>query len=186
MKAINWSNRTVRNQTTEQQFESYSIIRRFKSLTRVNSGQSTCSYRWALLFLLPFSFSFHHPQQQNPTNPGFCQLVQIVQFLCFIVVITFLTLAAAVSDMVGFSLLIHYKRFFWVVFKHCCGKTKSAAFSSFDLWGVARVHLTWQPVKPWSNHSFTKKINQSMCLFASFARTLTSCFVEMKKLIRGL
>ena len=40
--------------TTEQQFESYSIIRRFNSLTQVNSGQSTCSYRWALLFLLPF------------------------------------------------------------------------------------------------------------------------------------
>ena len=36
--------------TTEQQFESYSIIRRFKSLTQVNSGQ----YKWALLFLLPF------------------------------------------------------------------------------------------------------------------------------------
>ena len=51
--------------TTEQQFESYSIIRRFKSLTQVNSGQ----YKWALLFLLPtFPFydflSFHRPQQQ--------------------------------------------------------------------------------------------------------------------------
>ena len=52
--------------------------------------------------------SFHHPYiATNPTNPGFCQLLQIVQFLCFIVKITFLTLAAAVSDMVGFSLLIH-------------------------------------------------------------------------------
>ena len=36
--------------TTEQQFESYSIIRRFKSLTQVNSGQ----YKGALLFLLSF------------------------------------------------------------------------------------------------------------------------------------
>ena len=41
--------------TTEQKFESYSIIRRFKTLTQVNSCQSTCSYRRALLFLLPFS-----------------------------------------------------------------------------------------------------------------------------------
>ena len=26
----------------------------------------------------------------------------------------------------------------------------------FVLWSVARVHLTWQPVKPWSNHRFKK------------------------------
>ena len=35
------------------------------------------------------------------------QLLQIFQFLCFIVVITFLAPAGAVSDMVGFSLLVH-------------------------------------------------------------------------------
>ena len=61
--------------TTEQQFESYSIIRRFKSLTQVNSGQ----YKWALLFLLPFpsmtsSASTIHSNKSNksgflPTGP---------------------------------------------------------------------------------------------------------------------
>ena len=65
--------------TTEQQFESYSIIRGLKSLTQVNSGQSTCSYRWALLFLLPFpsmtsSASTIHSNKSNksgllPTGP---------------------------------------------------------------------------------------------------------------------
>ena len=62
--------------TTEQQFESYSIIRRFKSLTQVNSGQ----YKWALLFLLPFpsmtsSASTIYSNKSNksgflPTGPG--------------------------------------------------------------------------------------------------------------------
>ena len=61
--------------TTEQQFESYSIIRRFKSLTQVNFGQ----YKWALLFLLPFpsmtsSASTVHSNKSNksgflPTAP---------------------------------------------------------------------------------------------------------------------
>ena len=49
-------------------------------------------------------------------------------------------------------------------------KTKSAAFSSFDPWGVASVHLTWQPVKPWSNHSFNKK-NQPINAFVCIIRT---------------
>ena len=66
---------------------------------------------------------------------------------------------------------------FWVVFKKALSvKHKLKVMrSSFYLWGVARVHLTWQPVKPWSNHTFNKKINQSKCLFTSFARALTSC-----------
>ena len=66
---------------------------------------------------------------------------------------------------------------FWVVFKKALSvKHKLKVMrSSFYLWGVARVHFTWQPVKPWSNHSFNKKINQSKCLFTSFARALTSC-----------
>ena len=66
--------------TTEQQFESYSINRRFKSLTQVNSGQ----YKWALLFLLPFpsmtSLSFHHPQQQIQQIRLFANCSRLVSF----------------------------------------------------------------------------------------------------------
>ena len=74
--------------TTEQQFESYLITRRFKSLTQVNSVQ----YKWALLFLLPsllWLLQLLPSTASNPTNPGFCQLLQIFQFLYFIVVISF-------------------------------------------------------------------------------------------------
>ena len=54
--------------STEQQFESSSIIRRF--VTQVNSGQfSTFSYSWASLVPLPLFFydflSFHYQAQQQ-------------------------------------------------------------------------------------------------------------------------
>ena len=97
MKAINWSSRTMRNQ---QQFESSSIIRRLISLTKVNSGQFNLFLQMGLIISSIFTlydFLSLHPQQQ----------IQIFQFLCFIDLIVFLALAAAVSDMVGFSLLIH-------------------------------------------------------------------------------
>ena len=54
-------------------------------------------------------------------------------------------------------------------------KLKAPLFSSFDLWGVAKVHLTRQPVKPWSNHSFNnnkkKSTSQCVCLRHSHARS---------------
>ena len=93
--------------TTEQQFESYSIIRPFKSLTQINPvSQPVLTDGPYYFFYLSFPWLPKLPPS-TAINPGFCQLLQIGQFLCFIVVDTFLTLAAAVSDMVGFSLLIH-------------------------------------------------------------------------------
>ena len=97
MKAINWSSRTVHNQ---QLFESPSMIRLFISLTHENSGKLNLFLQMGLIISSIFTlydFLSLHPQQQ----------IQIFQFLCFIDLIVFLALAAAVSDMVGFSLLIH-------------------------------------------------------------------------------
>ena len=53
-------------------------------------------------------------------------------------------------------------------------KLKALLFSSFDLWGVAKVYLTRQPVKPWSNHSFNynKKKSTSVCVIRTRAHLL--------------
>ena len=59
--------------TIEQQFESSSIIGRFMSLARVNSGQFNLLLQMGLIISSTFSFydflSFHHPQQQIQVLP---------------------------------------------------------------------------------------------------------------------
>ena len=156
MKTINWSNRTVHNQL-EHQFESSPIIRWF--ITMENSGQFNLFLQLGLIISSSsFSFydflSFHHPQQR--TNPAFdssslmqiLQLLQVFQSLCFILLITFLALAAAVSDMVGFSLLIQTLFFeFWSL-----GRFKSA----FDM--IASQALVQ------SQFQQKKSTNQCACL----------------------
>ena len=157
MKTINWSpSRTARNQL-EHQFESSPIIRWFIDME--NSGQFNLFLQLGLIISSSsFSFydflSFHHPQQR--TNPAFdssslmqiLQLLQVFQFLCFVLLITFPALAAAVSDMVGFSLLIQTLFFeFWSL-----GRFKSA----FDM-TASQALVQWQ-------FQQKKSTNQCACL----------------------
>ena len=171
---------------------------------------STCSYSWvSFIVLLPFISMTSTASTNHSNKARFCQqstnvilqLLQIFQIklMCWTVVITFQALAVAGSDkcMIGFSLLIHSNIFlssFRTVLLVKLLYTKSTAFSSFDLWGVARLHSTWQPVKHWSNHSFSKKnsTKQWACLHHLHAR-YTSYWIfflsqhvrDVKKFIRG-